>query len=132
MYYSSKSAPNSPIPTACAEAGRVLAADLFQFKHPDEWKYIIACDERSWDDIMGWEQHGEQSRDTFGSTLREAHTTLFRGESLTGKGDTRFAHYEIVAHELCHIDLHTGDERRVRLQAEQWVTEYRRGNIARR
>ena len=60
----------------------------------------------------------------FGTTSLKYATTFLRGESLTGKGDTRIPSEKIVAHELAHIFLNTFKEKPVEQLTDQWLADY--------
>jgi len=127
--YYSKLAHHGAIPAQCLMAGDALVTELNQFPHPATWTYIVVCDDRSWDDVMT--ANGQtQAKYIHGATDRVHHLTMFRGTTLRDDNGTGITSDHVVAHELCHIFLHSDDEVAVDTLALAWVKNQNRQLIA--
>lgn len=119
-YFPSHPPADGSIPQLCLDEGRELNAQLARFLHPETWTFVVACDDRAWDDLMALSGHAGSSRVMFGATNPDNHSTLLRGTNLLGK-DRVMTPEHLVAHELAHVYLHSSDERRVEDKALDWL-----------
>lgn len=119
-YFPSHPPTDGSIPQACMDEGDSLRSQLVKFPHPNSWTFVIACDEKAWDDLMALAGHAGSSRVIFGATNPDNNSTLLRGTTLLGK-DPVMTPEHLVAHELAHVYLHSSNERRVEDQALDWI-----------
>jgi hypothetical protein len=107
--------PGDAPPQACVDTAHTIAPIITRYPHPAQWRWIIACNDRSWDALLqhlGWDARGKY---TIALTDQKAHITYIRAEAMAPEAE------DIVAHELAHIYLHSGDEQRVDAQAVTWI-----------
>jgi hypothetical protein len=121
--------PGQPAPIECTTAKAVLSKTLLLYPHPDKWTYIIACDDSAWKDLMSRmdKRHGEHYGET--DFAPDAQITYLRGSTLLGLDDSLarglavISPDHLVAHELCHIYLHSRDEDKVDRLALTWIRD---------
>lgn len=128
-FYAKRVDNGQPAPAECQDEARILAEYINSFPHPDSWTWIIACDEESWRALemrLGVLAEAEH-KEIFAETDRHYHRTFIRGYTLLHAlvGMDMSAQH-IVAHELAHAVLDSGDERAVDDQAMRWIDERKR------
>jgi len=119
-YFPSHPPADDSIPQVCLDQGEALKGQLALFPHPERWTFVIACDDRAWDDLMALAGHAGYGRGIFGATNPDNHSTLLRGTTLLGQDRVMMPEH-LVAHELAHVYLHSSDERRVEDRATDWL-----------
>jgi len=124
-YFSSFAKPGQAVPQQCIDAKTILADALSAYPHPDKWTYIIACDENAWHQVMTHIGITESDGKHLGETdfSDDVKLTYLNGAALVALNDVRTTPEHVVAHELCHIYLHSHDEKKVDKLATDWVSK---------
>lgn len=122
QYFSSFAKPGQPIPQACLDEKAPLVAALNAYPHPAKWTYLIACDDTAWEQVkrhVGADGPGKYYG--FTDFDESAQLTYLKGTALLQMDDSRTTAEHVIAHELCHIYLHSHDEGKVDKLATSWV-----------
>jgi hypothetical protein len=124
-YFSSFAKPGQLVPKECIEAKAVLADALTAYPHPDKWTYIIVCDNNAWHQVMTHLGITESDGHHLGETdfSDEGKLTYLNGAAFVAMDDERTTPEHVVAHELCHIYLHSRNEVKVDKLATEWVSK---------
>jgi hypothetical protein len=115
--------PQKSIPSVCKAQADLLWLTIQQYPHPENWRWILLCDDAAWRHLLTHVDHPVDS--TYALTSLDAQTSCFRGTTLLSPDhpDTQPDH--VVAHELAHIFLHTQDEDRTEQLAQRWLRSCR-------
>jgi hypothetical protein len=109
-----------PVEHGC-DAAAQAAADLIKlYPHEEGWKYVVVCDELSWQKLMILSATEDASY-VYGSTFPTKHVTFLRASTLVATKYGQPTPNHIVAHELAHVFLHSRDEIGVDKLAEKWL-----------
>lgn len=109
-----------PVSQTCVDAAHAMAPIIRQFPHPDAWQWVLACDSRSWSELI---QHlGYDGPKPLALTDQKNHVTYVNAEAIVHPeiGDAASPEH-VISHELAHIFLHSADERKVDDQASEWI-----------
>lgn len=116
----------APLPRSCEQQVAALKGELSSFSLPAQWRWIIVCDDASWQSLMlkrdgrrGADLAAGASEMVYASTDLAAHLTIVRGTMLLDPDSLLARPEHVVAHELGHILLQTEDEGR----AETWAIQ---------
>jgi hypothetical protein len=116
---SSFDAAGEPVPTDCAVQAHVFAESLVRYPRPRSWHWVLVCDEAGWRRFLRLSGRDEHEA-IYASTDLEACTTYLRGDKLLNSKSFGAEMDTVVAHELAHIRLNSGDEARVDSLARMW------------
>lgn len=123
-------AKSGPAPTACKAEAAVVASIMAQYKHPDTWKWIIACDEPAWRVLINHLGVQSQNQEVFAETDRTNYITYVRGYTLLYPlRDYPTVPENVIVHELAHIDLNSGDEELVERVAQSWISKHHKEQL---
>lgn len=113
------------VPEVCKDQLEVVRKYLDVYPNPKEWTWWIACNEYSWKALASHLGIDQASGHTiFAETDRKHHLTYVRGYMLMHPPEhVAITPEHIVAHELAHAYLDSGDEERVDDLAKQWMKE---------
>lgn len=118
---SSVAKTGSPVPAICLQQAQTVISIIKQFPHPDNWTWVVVCDEMAW---QRWEQHiswNEGGSPLLALTDRASKVTYLRGDAILHPAMPAAARPEhVIAHELGHIMLNSSDESAVDKLAWQW------------
>ena len=93
-----------------------------RFHAPDNWHFVMVCDETGWSDYAAFSQRSETELvNSSADTDLAEQSTFFRGDRLLTPDALRFE--RVVAHEIASINLHTSDERLIERQLATWLPE---------
>jgi hypothetical protein len=131
MRYLSIAAKGGPAPAVCAQEGGVVKAFVGDYPHPAQWTWIVACDESDWKALMQHLGVNTADQEIWAETDRHSHITYVRGYALLHP----LEHYDVtpehvIAHELVHAYLDSGDEEKVDSLANKWIKDRAQQNIA--
>lgn len=93
-----------------------------RFHAPDDWHFVVVCDEAGWSDYAAFSQRTEtELANSFADTDLEEKSTFFRGNNLLTSDASHFN--RLVAHEIASIKLHSLDEGVIERQLATWLPE---------
>ena len=118
---------------ACSQQRAIIVAVIDAFPRPDKWMWIVACDEASWEVLQARTRRADRKEAMIMAlTDLTAGRTFVRGYYVLHPVDERdLAKADhIVAHELCHIYLHSADEMRVDALSQRWFRDRNAVRIA--
>lgn len=104
---------------ACQQEADLFMTLAAKFPAPNNWRFVIVCDEPSWDSWYKKQAQYSKKIELWSATFLESRMTFIRGWALTHydatKGDPTPA--GIIAHEIATIMLHSTDEAQINVQA---------------
>lgn len=74
------------------------------YPHPDQWQWILACDEVSWSQLIQHIGYDSSAKNVMALTDLQHHITYVRARPmLTPAMGDEFTPEHVIAHELAHI-----------------------------
>jgi hypothetical protein len=121
QFYSSI-AKTGPVPVECSQESAVIRPMIAEFHGPANWTWIIACDEKAWNQV---EVHAGMSSDSHGQILGltnlENHMTYIRGYAILHpfNDSTEAQPTHTIAHEIGHILTNSSNENKAERKANE-------------
>jgi hypothetical protein len=112
-------APGGPIPEECLREAELVERALSGLPRPERWHWVLLCDEAGWQRFLRLSGRADQNW-IYASTDLDGKTTYLRGSKMLYSEEFRAAPEEIIAHELAHIRLGSGDELRAGRLGRVW------------
>jgi hypothetical protein len=111
------------VPRSCDDQVQVLKAALAVYPHPSSWTYYVVCDVDTWEKLVARYNGEARSRfvSVYGMTFLTAKVTILNGKQLVDYTSSDPKPDHIIAHELAHIYLNSGNEQVVDNLSLQWI-----------
>jgi hypothetical protein len=117
-----------PANAECQAEAAMLTAALGRYPHPARWTYIVACDEQAWHLVLTHLGLQNQTTEAYGETdiSPGVELTYLRGSAWLLPPSPEVTADHVIAHELAHAVLATGDEQQAEAQARTWLGQQQR------